>query len=133
MKQETKNAKKKLSHCQLTVVSEWKGRIMCKEFFAEWWWKDAIKTCFSNVDVNIWECWAFQSLQKFSVELANWYLLKPLVRGTLSDLLHVTDGTVYSKKSLENRDKRFSENSLSCKTEEITQNLCCTLQKIIYF
>lgn len=54
---------------------------------------------------------------------------KALVKGSPSRLLHVTDGAVYSKKSLENRDKRFSENSLSCKTMETIQDVCCTLQK----
>lgn len=71
--------RKKVSHCQLTVVNEWKGRIMCKEYFAEWWWKDIIKISFSNVGLNIWECWDFQSMQKFLMELANWYLLKEII------------------------------------------------------
>lgn len=71
-----KKERKKLSYCQPTVLTEWKDRIMCKEYFGEWWWKDTIKICFSNVGFNIWECWDFQSMQKFSMELVNWYLLK---------------------------------------------------------
>lgn len=29
--------KGEFSYCQLTVVTEWKERIMCKESFGEWW------------------------------------------------------------------------------------------------
>lgn len=119
-----KKKQKNFSYCQLTVVTEWKDRIMCKESFGGWWWKDTIKICFSNVGLNIWECWDFQFMQKFSMELVNWsFWKKAFIKESLSHLLRVIDGEVYSKRSIGNRDKRFSENSLSCKTIKIIQDL----------